>query len=65
MRLIMNEEMKTKICLLYELLDQLDTFYETHFAYDIPIQGDKLLQIAKQNYEALELAYELREEVTK
>ena len=61
----MDEDMKNTICLIYELLDQLDTFYETHFSYDIPIQGEKLLQMAKQNYQALELMYELKEKLSK
>jgi len=60
----MDENMKNALLHVYYILDEMDSFFELHYTNDMPIQGNKLLDLARMNYEALEMMYEIKEQLT-
>lgn len=59
----MDENMKNALLHVYYILDAVDAAFEDHYSNDMPIQGNKLLEIARMNYEALEIMYDIKEQL--
>lgn len=56
--------MKNALLHVYYILDAVDSAFEDHYSNDMPIQGQRLLEIAHMNYEALEIMYDIKEQLT-